>query len=113
MWTLAQQMTLQALKDKAHKLNREDDQCHAFTGVALNESAFYFDTHITWHGLPGGENVRLTLSARPGAATGRDVFVIMHDGVEEEGVQYDSFGEAVEAVDTEIAATAERIGVTL
>jgi len=113
MWTIAQQMTLQALKDKAHKLNRNDGDCYAFTGIASNASAFSFDTHIKWHGLPGGEHVRLTLSARPGAATGRDVFVLMHDGVEEEGVQYDSFGEAVEVIDTEIAATAERIGVTI
>jgi hypothetical protein len=37
----------------------------------------------------------------------------MHDGSDEDSLTYESFGEAVEAVETEIADMAERIGVAI
>jgi len=112
MWTLSQYKTLQRVKANAQELNRNDAECHAFTGVVLYYSSFAVDTHIVWRGTKGGESRSLELKTEHSAARGHDVYVLTREAAEEP-LEFEHFGDAVEIVEMRIAETAERIGVRL
>ena len=112
MWTRAQYNSLQRVKARAQKLNRNDAECHAFTGVVLYYSSFAVDTHIVWRGTKGGESRSLELKTVHSAAKGHDVYVLTHEAADDP-LEFASFGDAVEVVEMRIAETAERIGVTI
>ena len=112
MWTRSQYNTLQRVKARAQQLNRNDAECHAFTGVVLYYSSFAVDTHIVWRGTKGGESRSQELKTEHSAAKGHDVYVLTHEAADDP-LEFEHFGDAVEVIQMRIAETAERIGVEL